>query len=375
MQTARPSVILETLHRAGYEAWYVGGCVRDTLLGREIHDWDVTTSALPEQTMACFAHCVPTGIRHGTVTVLEGGVSAEVTTYRTDGTYADGRHPDQVTFVRTLAEDLARRDFTINAMAMDDQGKLVDLWDGQQDLQDKIIRCVGEPERRFREDALRMLRAIRFSAQLEFTVEPATRAAMAKLGHLCSGLSAERIRDELEKTILSWHPEKAAEMAALGLPEAFGLRGGSDCRWLAALPEERTLRWAGLCRCYPALDLTALRLDKQTARQAMTAGRLPVPDSRLDWKRLIAEQGREIACLTAGLAGKTQEVEALLASGECLSLKQLAVTGKDFPNLTGRALGTCLHQLLYHVLAHPADNTREKLLELSEKLQNAPEEK
>ena len=164
MQTARPSVILETLRRAGYEAWYVGGCVRDTLLGREIHDWDVTTSALPEQTMACFAHCVPTGIRHGTVTVLEDGVSAEVTTYRTDGSYADGRHPDQVTFVRTLAKDLARRDFTINAMAMDDQGRLVDLWDGQQDLKDKIIRCVGEPERRFREDALRMLRAIRFYA-------------------------------------------------------------------------------------------------------------------------------------------------------------------------------------------------------------------
>lgn len=375
MQTARPSVILETLRRAGYEAWYVGGCVRDTLLGREIHDWDVTTSALPEQTMACFAHCVPTGIRHGTVTVLEDGVSAEVTTYRTDGSYADGRHPDQVTFVRTLAKDLARRDFTINAMAMDDQGRLVDLWDGQQDLKDKIIRCVGEPERRFREDALRMLRAIRFSAQLEFAVEPATRAAMAKLGHLCSGLSAERIRDELEKTILSRHPEKAAEMAALGLPEAFGLRDGFDCRWLAALPEERTLRWAGLCRCYPELDLTALRLDKQTARQAMTAGRLPVPDSRLGWKQLIAEWGEGIACLTAELAGQTQVPEEILSSGECLSLKQLAVTGKDFPDLTGRTLGSHLHQLLYHVLAYPADNTREKLLELSPKLQEKPDEK
>ena len=164
-------------------------------------------------------------------------------------------------------------------------------------------------------------------------------------------------------------------MAALGLPEAFGLRDGSDCRWLAALPEERTLRWAGLCRCYPELDLTALRLDKQTVRQAMTAGRLPVPDSRLGWKQLIAEWGEEIACLTAELAGQTQVLEEILSSGECLSLKQLAVTGKDFPDLTGRALGSCLHQLLYHVLAHPADNTREKLLELSRKFQEKPVEK
>ena len=161
-----PNQILNVLSSAGYEAYYVGGCVRDTILGRPVHDWDVTTSALPEQVMACFDHCVPTGLKHGTVTVLLDGLSAEVTTFRTDGSYRDGRRPENVTFVRSLREDLARRDFTINAMAMDACGEITDLYGGREDLAQCVIRCVGDPEQRFREDALRMLRALRFSAQL-----------------------------------------------------------------------------------------------------------------------------------------------------------------------------------------------------------------
>ena len=364
MTGIKPSGILKKLRDAGYEAWYVGGCVRDTLLGRPVHDWDVTTSALPEQVMDCFPHCVPTGIRHGTVTVLDGDTQAEVTTYRTDGIYADGRHPEQVTFVPTLAEDLARRDFTVNAMAMDEDGTIVDLYGGQADLSDRLLRCVGEPELRFQEDALRMLRAIRFSAQLGFAIEEKTALAMEKLGHLCRGLSAERIRDELEKTLLSPRPEAVTQLAKLGLRSEFGLSGEADCRWLSSLPCERTVRWAGLCHVYPHADLTALRLDKQTARDAMTAGRLSLPESLLGWKQMLAEQGSRKTLLVADLWGQREAVEQILQSGDCFSLTDLAVSGRDFPQLHGKELGEHLQFLLYHVLAHPEDNRREILIKI-----------
>lgn len=366
MGAEKPEKILEILENAGYEAYYVGGCVRDLLLGRPVHDWDVTTSALPEQTMACFSHCVPTGLRHGTVTVLEGGAAAEVTTFRCDGGYRDGRHPDQVTFVRSLKEDLARRDFTVNAMAMDRSGRLTDLYGGRADLAAGVLRCVGEPERRFREDALRMLRAVRFSAQLGFAVEPETWAAMGRCAPLCQCLSAERVRDELEKTLLSNRPDCAVKMADLGLLDRFGLSKGRDGGQLAGLPRERTVRWAGFCRLYPELDLTALRLDKRTAYTAQTAARYAGPEDELGWKRLTAAEGREVAQTAAALAGKTALLDRLLASGQCLTLRDLAVTGADFPGLTGPAVGKCLHRLLDHVLAHPEDNRREILLALGQ---------
>ena len=301
MQERRPVEIVKKLRAAGYEAYFVGGCVRDMLLGRQIHDWDITTSALPEETMACFAHCIPTGIRHGTVTVLLEDCQAEVTTYRTDGSYADGRHPEQVTFVRSLAEDLARRDFTINAMAMDETGTLTDLYGGRTDLQAKLLRCVGDPERRFREDALRMLRALRFSAQLGFEIEEQTREAIAHCSALCAQLSVERIRDELEKTLLSQHPERIEEMISLGLLKQFAPELTGGCGWLAALPAERAVRWAGLCRVWPELDLMKLRLDRRTARDAMESARLPVPRTRMEWKYLIAEKGKVQAMLLSQL--------------------------------------------------------------------------
>lgn len=367
MTGKKPAGILKKLCHAGYEAWYVGGCVRDTLLGREVHDWDVTTSALPEEIMSCFSHCIPTGIRHGTVTVLEDGAQAEVTTYRTDGDYCDGRHPEQVTFVRSLSEDLSRRDFTVNAMAMGEDGTIVDLYSGREDLEQRVLRCVGLPELRFREDALRILRAIRFSAQLDFAIEAETAAAMQRLGHLCAGLSAERIRDELEKTLLSGHPEAVVQIAALGLPEKFGLIGAPDCRWLADLPCERAVRWAGLCRCYPQLDLMTLRLDKQTARDAMTVGRTNIPTEKASWKRLLAEQGSRQAYLLAALSGHTDLLDEILRSGDCVSLRDLAVSGRDFPQLHGRELGDHLQFLLYHVLENPLDNKREILIKIFQK--------
>ena len=173
--------IIDRIEDAGYEAYAVGGCIRDALLKKEPHDWDITTSADPMTVKRLFSKTFDTGIQHGTVTVLLGGENYEVTTYRVDGDYADGRHPESVTFTRNLADDLKRRDFTINAMAYNPEKGLVDLFGGQDDLKKGIIRCVGDPVERFTEDALRMMRAVRFSAQLGFDIEPATAAAIKKL--------------------------------------------------------------------------------------------------------------------------------------------------------------------------------------------------
>ena len=201
------SRILNTLSSAGFEAWAVGGCVRDSLLGRVPGDWDITTSALPEQVKALFHRTVDTGIAHGTVTVMIGREGYEVTTYRVDGTYSDGRHPDSVTFTPSLSEDLRRRDFTVNAMAYHPKKGLVDLFGGLHDLQNGVIRAVGDPNERFDEDALRILRAVRFSAQLGFTIEEETFSAIRRFAGRLTLVSAERIRTELMKLLLSPHPE------------------------------------------------------------------------------------------------------------------------------------------------------------------------
>lgn len=217
-------IILEQLTAHGYEGYAVGGCVRDSLLGREPHDWDITTSASPWQVKALFSHTFDTGIEHGTVTVLIGSEGFEVTTYRIDGEYTDSRHPREVQFTSSLREDLRRRDFTINAMAYSENAGLVDLFGGMQDLESGVIRCVGEAEERFGEDALRMLRAVRFSAQLGFEIEEKTAAAIRKLAPSLKKISAERIQSELVKLLESPHPDwlrKAWEtgITAVVLPE------------------------------------------------------------------------------------------------------------------------------------------------------------
>lgn len=199
--------IIKTLQDAGFEAYAVGGCVRDSVLGREPQDWDITTSARPEQVKALFPRTIDTGLQHGTVTVMLQGEGFEVTTYRIDGKYEDSRHPSQVTFTPDLREDLRRRDLTINAMAYNDTEGLVDLFGGLEDLQTGIVRCVGDARERFREDALRILRAIRFSAQLGFSIEEETLAAVEELAPTLSRISAERIQAELVKLMVSPHPD------------------------------------------------------------------------------------------------------------------------------------------------------------------------
>ena len=363
----RPDLILKTLEGAGFAACFVGGCVRDTLLGRPVHDWDITTSALPEEIMALFPRCIPTGIKHGTVTVLLRGESFEVTTFRRDGAYHDGRHPDGVVFVPNLTEDLARRDFTINAMAMHLDGSITDCFDGKADLKRGIIRCVGDPERRFREDALRMLRALRFSAQLGFQIEDDTARAIRENAGLCRLLSRERVCAEAEKTLLSPLPQTLSVMLREGLLSACGIAGDYDLQALRTVPAEPDARWAMLKVLIPKLDMQQFRLPSRRVQLAETAAAAYRPSyARQELKALLAASGEEVARVCAKLSGQEALLEKILKSGECVSLRGLAVNGRDFPALQGRSAGEMLRRLLDHVLAFPEDNNRQTLLRLAE---------
>lgn len=256
--------VLQTLERAGHEAYIVGGCVRDILMGKPPHDWDVTTSALPEETMALFDHfAIPTGLRHGTVTVRSGETACEVTTFRTDGDYPDHRHPAAVTFTRSLREDLQRRDLTVNAMAMDVHGTLHDPFGGQADIRRRVLRCVGEPERRFREDALRILRTLRFSATLGFAIEADTHRSLRERRDDLRYVAAERVREELTKLLCGAEVLRVLledpQVLGVVLPEILPCVGfdqhnrhhcydvwGHTAHAVAAAPPDPVLRWAML---------------------------------------------------------------------------------------------------------------------------------
>ena len=249
------ALLLDALHGAGHAAYAVGGCVRDSLLGLDPHDWDLCTSARPEQVMALFGEekCIPTGLQHGTVTVKHGGRLYETTTFRTEGAYSDGRHPDAVCFVPDVREDLARRDFTINAMAYSAEEGLIDPFGGQDDLAAHLVRAVGEPERRFEEDALRILRLYRFAARFGFAIDPATGAAARALGPHLDCVSAERIQEELLKLLAAPRPGSYLESAVLAvvLPELE--------------PEKQPERFAELCRTIDRIEPTAENVPARLA--------------------------------------------------------------------------------------------------------------
>ena len=249
------ALLLDALHGAGHAAYAVGGCVRDSLLGLAPHDWDLCTSARPEQVMALFGEekCIPTGLQHGTVTVKQGGRLYETTTFRTEGAYSDGRHPDAVCFVPDVREDLARRDFTINAMAYSAEEGLIDPFGGRDDLAAHLVRAVGEPERRFEEDALRILRLYRFAARFGFAIDPATGAAARALGPHLDCVSAERIQEELLKLLAAPRPGSYLEPAVLAvvLPELE--------------PEKQPERFAELCRTIDRIEPTVENVPARLA--------------------------------------------------------------------------------------------------------------
>ena len=384
--------VLKTLENAGFEACFVGGCVRDMLLCRRPQDWDVCTSALPEDTERLFRRTIPTGKKHGTITVRRGGHSVEVTTYRAESAYVGHRRPEQVRFVPELREDLRRRDFTINAMALRLSGERIDPFDGQGDLRSGLIRCVGDPRERFEEDALRMFRAIRFAAKLGFSVEKQTLAAICENAPLAASLAPERVHTELEGILLSARPELLRELISVGLLERFLRRGEAlpDLARLRRLPKRRGPRWAGFCAALlkaeriddTARFLRALRLDGETIRACtlgVEAARGRPPADAVDWKRLLSEIGEEAALCAASAVETTnggaavRRLRAVLRGGEPYSLRQLAVGGDDLKRLgfQGKTVGAVLCRLLEEVISDPRKNEKETLLSIANTLSEA----
>ena len=411
--------ILEALKEHGFEAYVVGGCVRDMLLGREPKDWDITTSAMPQEVKQIFHNTVDTGIQHGTVMVIRNAVGYEVTTYRVDGEYKDGRHPQSVTFTRSLEEDLKRRDFTINAFAWGEDG-LIDMFDGVKDLKDGIIRCVGDPDERFNEDALRIMRAVRFSAQLGFEIEPRTKAMITKYAGRLADISMERIREEWEKTLMSMNPAFVNEYAELGLAQyiircvaADGSSAAARCfdpskdkimaeivrrdRLKSALsvellerysePEElrrRLLMVAFFDNLSPEETNAALRnlkYDNKTREAVVNIIKYKnekIPADKVAIKQILNKIGLDtfIAELEFRHVVQTAEyydleliawiAQDLLRKNEPWSLSQLAINGSDliaagFP--AGKKIGEILEKLLQKVILSPTLNNKEMLLE------------
>lgn len=378
--------VIGKIRDAGYEAFAVGGCVRDTLLGRTPEDWDVTTSARPEAVKAIFERTVDTGLQHGTVTVLKNRKGYEVTTYRIDGEYHDGRHPDSVEFTPNLLEDLKRRDFTINAMAYSHETGIVDEFGGMEDLKAGIVRCVGRPEDRFTEDALRLLRALRFSAQLGFEIEESTYAAIKTIAPNLAKVSKERVQAELTKLLLSAHPERILLLKETGLSAQ--IVPGFDAVFapalfskLSRLPAEKSLRWAGFLLCQSAKQaeavLKGLKMDNETIGNVsrMIEGAketLPLekPAVRRAMSRYTPYQ-LEGALKLKELMGSpdAEEIrrlrEEIIRNGDCVSLKDLAVKGRDLLEAgveRGPMVGEILNHLFDLVLLYPEKNDRELLL-------------
>lgn len=383
--------ILHTLHEGGYEAYIVGGCVRDSILGRKPEDWDITTSAKPSEVKRLFRRTVDTGIAHGTVTVLLGADGFEVTTYRIDGEYQDSRHPSEVRFTKSLAQDLERRDFTINAMAYDEG--LVDLFCGMQDMEDRLIRAVGDPRERFGEDALRILRAVRFSAQLDYRIEEETEKAITELAGTLEKISAERIRTELQKLLLSDHPERLADCRRYGILSVVlhELEGEDDqtlqkiCSCLRTAPKDVPIRLAILL--HPVGEerglgaLKRLKYDNETIRQALVLIRAADEEIELSpaaVRRSIVRTGVDLMPKLFALKRSTgagsrsyldryeRIYEQVLQDGDCISIRDLSVNGNDLMRemnmKPGKELGETLQQLFEYVLEDPSCNEKSILL-------------
>lgn len=423
--------IIHTLEAAGHSAYAVGGCVRDTLLSRTPGDWDITTSAKPEQVKALFRRTIDTGIAHGTVTVMLDKEGYEVTTYRIDGEYEDARHPKEVIYTSDLLEDLKRRDFTINAMAYNEKDGLVDAFDGIRDLQKGVIRCVGDPKERFSEDALRMLRAVRFAAQLGFSIEEKTKDAIVELAGNLKKVSAERIQVEFLKLILSVHPEEIRTLYETGiskvvLPEWDAMmqtpqhnvhhkynvgehtiavlqntRADKILRLSAffhdiAKPDCRTtdedgvdhfyqhpkvgaekakqilrrLKWDNatidaVCRLVAGHDVNPVLTEKSVRRAVVKIG----PDAfplifELKKADILAQSPYMQKEKLEALNTYEQLYHKIMEAGDCLSLKDLAIGGKDLMELgikPGRQMGDILRTLLELVIDDPQKNTKEYL--------------
>ncbi len=380
--------VLDTLAASGFAAYIVGGSVRDALRQKTPDDFDVTTNAEPNEICAVFegkCKVILTGIQHGTVTVLSEGKPIEVTTFRTDGNYADNRHPEKVTFVKSIDADLARRDFTVNAMAYTPNGGLVDLYGGTQDLQNRILRCVGNPDIRFHEDALRMLRALRFAAVLQFEIEAETAKAIHENRTLLNNVSAERIRTELFKLLTGADAEKIL-LAYRDvfftlfpqLADAYTHENYEDAvRNVSALEKDAVLRFAALlspvaplcpAACFSVID--SLKTDKKSAdalKFSIQHANDALPATSTETKHALNQHGAEHLTFWAKLkkdANALSAIETVLQSGEAYRISDLAVSGDDIAVLgyKGKQIGEVLNRLLTQVIEGKLANNKETLL-------------
>ena len=396
--------IIRSLEKSGFEAYIVGGCVRDAVLGREPEDWDITTSARPEDVKSIFHTTVDTGIEHGTVTVLlpkdETGEeirSFELTTFRIDGEYEDSRHPKRVSFTSSLTEDLARRDFTINAMAYHMDKGLIDPFYGMKDLENKILRAVGKAEERFAEDALRMMRGIRFSAQLNFSLEEDCFIGMRKLKENLGKVSKERIAVELWKLLASEHPEKVEMLFSTGLSpyitRDFPKIGEAGIPILIPeAPKEKILRFGLFLRnvpMYAGKILRELKLDRMTIDGASRFAKLfseNEVENPYALRKRIALDGmkmtRDFYVMQEAILKKKENTESdrlfltilqervewlkeIEKRQDCVSFSEMKLGGKDLISLgvsPGKALGELLHCAFDYVLHYPSENDKEKLI-------------
>lgn len=438
---AAVNMIIEVLQQRGYEAFAVGGCVRDSILGRIPDDWDITTSASPYQVKELFQRTVDTGLQHGTVTVMVGNTGYEVTTYRIDGEYEDGRHPKEVLFTSNLTEDLKRRDFTINAMAYSQEQGLIDAFGGMDDMQNKIIRCVGDPWKRFGEDALRILRAVRFAAQLGFVIEEKTKQAIVELAPTLVKISAERIQTEMVKLLISDRPQLWKTVYETGItkiimpefdrmmeteqnnPHHIGTVGEHMLLALTKVEKNKVLRLTMLLHDLGKYEtrttdeqgtdhfyghgkageelakkiLRRLKFDNDTIRQATKLvlwHDYRVTPERKAVRRAVNKVGEDLFPLLLKIQRADYQAQSeyrreekmqrlsqveeiyneILENKECVSLKTLAVTGRDLIHegmKPGPQLGATLQQLLEAVLEQPEMNEKEKLLEYWKTINNS----
>lgn len=378
--------VMKLLENSGFEAYAVGGCVRDSLLGRKPYDWDVCTSALPEETLEVFRdfRTIPTGIKHGTVTVIADS-PVEITTFRIDGEYLDNRRPSEVSFTRTLADDLCRRDFTVNAMAADKSGNVTDLYGGKEDLQKRIIRCVGCAQKRFDEDALRIMRALRFAATLGFSLEESTARAVLEQKALLQNIAVERIRVETDKLLLGNCEDilfDYREVFGVFIPEAEITR--ETARKISCADSEIEIRLALLLSNLTAKNAEAvlgrLRYSNSVIKRSVELVEnkdTVIEKTSSAVKRLLNAFGEENAKRlvrfqksNGSITPETEKeillrINEIIDNNECYSLATLAVNGSDLSaiGIKGKKIGETLNRLLNEVMEGKVENVKEELIE------------
>ena len=371
---------IETLENNGFEAYCVGGAVRDLIMGKTPYDYDITTSAMPEEIISCFDKTVPTGIKHGTVTVIIDNYNIEVTTYRSDGEYINHRQPETVNFVKNINEDLSRRDFTINAICYNPKTNTLDLFSGQSDIKNKIIRTVGNPDVRFTEDALRIMRCFRFSCQLGFSIEENTLNSALKLAKNLDKISSERIYTELKKILLSPTPSKLIPLINNGGFKKFGINNISDEFILAdSLPASLPLRTSFFCKTiglHPNNLLTNLCFNNDEKSDIISIYNIldiPLPNSKTDIKKMLKDisfenlksyfKYRDIL-FNENCDNTLNLLTEIIEHNEPYKISMLALNGDDLIafGYKGKEIGIILNEALDIVINNPKSNTKNQLL-------------